>query len=253
MRIWVCLFLFLCSSCLAGTIDPSVPDEKYLEYGSQHECVVPITVMCDCGKKEGPHEMKASAVVISPRWILTAAHVVEGKRDARVKVRGEDFPLKVVFDKRFNRDKLYMYDLALGESDRDMRLDFYPELYEKKDEVGKAASICGYGLTGTFGSGSVKPGGIKRAGSNIVDKASDHVIFCSVSGGRRTSMEFLISKGDSGGGLFIDQKLAGINSFINAPDGKYNSNYGDESAHTRISLFIPWIRAHMKGENPPED
>jgi secreted trypsin-like serine protease len=66
-------------------------------------------------------------------------------------------------------------------------------------------------------------------------------LICSISGGKKTELEFLIASGDSGGGLFLDGKLAGINSFVSAEDGKTNSSYGDESGHTRISLYREWI------------
>jgi hypothetical protein len=46
--------------------------------------------------------------------------------------------------------------------------------------------------------------------------------------------------------LFIENKLAGINSFVAADDGKPNSNYGDESGHTRMSLYYNWILEQMK-------
>ena len=54
-------------------------------------------------------------------------------------------------------------------------------------------------------------------------------------------LEFLISHGDSGGGLFINGKLAGIHSFVSASDKKADSSYGDQSGHTRISTYKRWI------------
>ena len=55
-------------------------------------------------------------------------------------------------------------------------------------------------------------------------------------------MEFLISPGDSGGGLFIDSKLAGIHSgVIEDKPNKGKSKYGAVSLHTRISTYYDWI------------
>jgi len=56
-------------------------------------------------------------------------------------------------------------------------------------------------------------------------------------------MEFLIASGDSGGGLFIDKKLAGITSCVMTTDGNTDSNYNDERGHTRISQHINWIES----------
>jgi hypothetical protein len=62
----------------------------------------------------------------------------------------------------------------------------------------------------------------------------------------KTSLEFLIASGDSGGGLFIDGKLAGINSCIMAVNGSPKSDYRTESGHTRISINLDWILENTK-------
>lgn len=254
IRPLIVAWLMLCSASLGGTVDPSVPDEKCVEYGRGYECVVPIFGDCNCGGAGGkPHKYAASAVVIDPRWIVTAAHVVKGKEDVRITLKGSEHRMRrVVVSDRFREETLGRYDIALCESEEEMKLDFYPELYEGSDEVGKVAGICGYGATGTFSSGSVRVDGLKRGGSNRVVRSENHVLVCSSVDSPRTSLEMLIAVGDSGGGLFIDQKLAGINSFVMASDGKSDSDYGDECCHTRVSIFVPWIRGHMRGDAPEE-
>jgi len=243
-------------ACSAGTIDPSVSDDEYLKYGAKHGCVVEVHGECMCNKRKEnePHRFYASAVLISPRWALTAAHVVHGNADIKLRVEGKNHAVKrVIVNKNFREEALGRYDIALCESEDDIEMDFYPQLYEGGSEVGSVASICGYGVHGTFSTGASKTDGRKRAGSNVIDRAENHVMFCSATGDRKTNLEFMISHGDSGGGLFIDRKLAGINSFVSAADGKTNSDYGDECAHTRVSMFAKWIKAHMKGEEPDDD
>ena len=68
---------------------------------------------------------------------------------------------------------------------------------------------------------------------------------CSHGAKDCTNLEFLICNGDSGGGLFIDGKLAGINSCVVATDGNANSDYGDETYHTRISELQEWIKENQ--------
>lgn len=243
-------FTLATSVCAAGTIDPSVPDYKYLEYGGKHECVVSIQGRCENpGGEEKPYDFSASAVVVNPRWILTAAHFMKGSDKVRVHLKGREHRIsKIIVHDQFVKEKIGFYDIALGMSEDEMALDYYPDLYEKDDEQGKISSICGYGTTGTFKSGSVRWDGKKRAGSNIVENIENHVLVCSATRHRKTSMDFISASGDSGGGLFIDRKIAGINSFVSSSDKKTNSDYGDESYHTRVSLFVPWIRSHIGGE-----
>lgn len=242
------LFLTIASSCFAGTISPSAKDKDHLSYGQEHECVVKIYGDCTCELAGGKsHKFIASAVVISPRWIVTAAHVAKEAKNVKVMVRDKEYEIpRLVISEGFDLDKVGMNDIALGQSDVDMELDFYPDLYESDDEVGKIASICGFGTTGTFRTGATKTDGQKRAGSNVIDRAENHVLVCSVSNGPRTTLEFMISHGDSGGGLFIENKLAGINSFVSAVDGKPDSGYGDECNHTRVSLFVGWIKQNIR-------
>ena len=59
-------------------------------------------------------------------------------------------------------------------------------------------------------------------------------------------LEFMIAPGDSGGGMFIGNKLAGINSFLMAADKKPDGTYGDEAAFTRISLYVDWIAEQIE-------
>jgi len=245
---WI-LALLITSSSIGGTIDPSVPDSKYKEYGSKFESVVSLRGMCCCNKQKEEHPFYASAVVISPNWILTAAHVVKGGSEIKITIDGKDHDIKkIIINENFKDEEIGYHDLALGYCEDDLGLSFYPELYEKNDEVSKVVSIAGYGMTGTFSTGYEKSDGIRRAGSNIVERTERNVLVCTNMGGKRTQLEYMIASGDSGGGLFIDGKLAGINSFVMAADGKSNSDYGDECAHTRISLYTNWVKEKIKEE-----
>jgi hypothetical protein len=241
------ILLVMSSLSLGGTIDPSVPDSKYRDYGSKFECVVSLKGICCCEKKEDKHIFYASAVVIDPHWILTAAHVVSGAEDVKVSIKGKDYDIKkIIINKDFKEDEIGYHDIALGYCESELVMDFYPKLYEKDDEVSKVVSMAGYGMTGTFSTGYVKSDGIRRAGSNIIERTERNVLVCSNSVGKKTQLEYMIASGDSGGGLFIGNELAGINSFVMATDGKSNSDYGDECAHTRISLYVDWVAENMK-------
>ena len=235
------IFFLICGNSLGGTIDPNVADEKYIEYGRKHKCVVELSgVDKDSGKT-----FFASAVVIKPKIILTAAHILsEAVNKKSFIVVDKDTKINVIasiYPAEYKKDTFAMKDIAIGLLEKETTLDFYPELYDKDDEVGKICSISGIGITGNHKDGTSKHDGHKRAGSNIVDEIFKELLICSLNQGTKTSLEFLIANGDSGGGLFIDKKLAGINSCVMADDGSLNSNYRDWSGHTRVSIHKSWI------------
>lgn len=252
---YVILFLcfFFSSAVYSGTIDPSNSDADYIAYGNKHKCVLPIegiiklNVLHEDGSKTISARYTASCVAIAPRWVITAAHVIKDT-DSRFVVSG-DKKIEVmigIIPENFNDNIVGKNDIALCYLNKPLDLDFYPELYGGVDEVGKISSQAGYGATGTFHTGMAKNDGLKRAGSNIVEEIEKDMLICSVHRGKKTSLEFLIAKGDSGGGLFIDQKLAGIHSCVFSDDGSPNSDYGDTSGHTRISVFNKWIQETIK-------
>lgn len=224
----------------AGSIDPSTPDSKYLEFGKKFYCIQQLCGIYDDGSK-----FCASAVVIDSHHILTAAHVVKGYKTCHIVIDGKKFELsKITIHKDFESGGFGIADIALGYSEQDFNMEYYPEMYTNTDEEGKVCSISGYGLTGTFNTGTNKFDGLKRAGSNKIDTIIKDLLICTPSKKTDkdyTPLEFIIGSGDSGGGLFIDGKLAGINSCIMAEKRSPCSKYGEESGYTRISKFSDWI------------
>ncbi|NBO99273.1 MAG: hypothetical protein EBU90_03980 [Proteobacteria bacterium] len=236
--------IFLCailgSSCFAGTIDPNNPDSEYIKFGEKHQCVIPISGI----DKSSNRQYHASCVVIKPKVIVTAAHILTETVEETAFILFNNEKIKIiayVYPKDFHLDKHAEKDIAVALLEKDVIIDFYPELYDNDDEIGKICSISGHGITGNYFEGAVRYDGKKRAGSNIVDEISNELLVCSVRGTPKTRLEFLIANGDSGGGLFIDKKLAGINSCVMAEDKKADSNFADWSGHTRVSLHKKWI------------
>lgn len=228
----------------SGTIDPGTPDIKYIEYAIDFNYIAKL-----CGLYEDGSKFCASAVAIDDHHILTAAHVVKGSVSCTVTIDGKEFCLTNVIIHKDFESKFGVADIAIGYSEKPFNLRFYPPLYAESDEASKVCSISGYGITGTFKTGAVISDQKKRAGSNIIDKIYEDMLICSPSKPHepdRTSLEFFIASGDSGGGLFIGDSLAGINSCVMAVDRSPCSKYNEESGHTRISKFIPWINQHRK-------
>jgi hypothetical protein len=222
-----------------GTIDPNTPDSKHVEYGSKFHSVVKICCFDGKGLSCG------SAVIISPNWIVTAAHVVENCHSWSITVGDEQYKIdKMIIHEEYKTEVFGYNDIALGHLEKEIKLEHYPELYKDSDEVGKICSMAGWGFTGTFNTGIEKSDGKRRGGSNFIDRTERKILVCSPSkkNEKTTELEYLIGSGDSGGGLFIGNKLAGIHSSVIGYDGKPNSTYTDESCHTRVSLFHNWIK-----------
>lgn len=247
MKFYLCIFLSLSYAInivSAGTIDPSVPDSKYVDYGSKFDCVGQL-----CGVYNNGTFFCGSAVVIKENIVLTAAHVVKDYKACHIKIKDKNYDVvKVISYSDFTNKLGDGGDIAICFVKEPIKLDFYPELYSESNELDKVCSIAGCGLTGTFITGAKKSDSKKRAGSNVIDNIYDDLLICSVSKNdkRKTALEFLIGSGDSGGGLFIGNKLAGINSCVLADDKKPDSGYSDESGHTRISKYRKWILDNTK-------
>lgn len=225
---------------MAGTIDPDTPDSKYIEYGEKFTNIVKIFCLDGKGISSG------SAVVIGDHWILTAAHVVENCHSWSIEIDNKKYKIsKMIMHPKYKIDKFGYDDIALGYIEENLCLNIYPDLYEESDEVGKFCSMAGWGFSGDFNTGVKFYDKKRRGGSNFIDKTERHTLVCSPSRPTQkpTELEYLICTGDSGGGLFIDGKLAGIHSSVmSANDKKPNSSYENESCHTRVSLYAGWIK-----------
>ena len=84
-----------------------------------------------------------------------------------------------------------------------------------------------------------------RAGTNHIERFERGMIVCTASPGR-SRLELCISPGDSGGPLFCQGKLAGVNCVTMAPKGPLKSRAGEESGHVRVWLYREWIEGVMK-------
>lgn len=243
---YVILFFFA-SKAFAGTIDPGTPDSKYVEFGKQFPFVVQITNDIDCKKCDKAHAQHASAVIIRPHWALTAAHVINGSKDDVLHVGEKKHRVGYkIQHKEYDEDKVGLHDIALCYSAEDFKLDFYVPLYRKTDELGQAVTIAGWGATGNFATGVTKSDNTRRAGHNKLASSFLSVVTCVPRKEGRFPLEFMIAPGDSGGGMFIGNELAGINSFLAHADGKPDGSYGDDSAFTRVSLYADWVESQIE-------
>ena len=253
---WYVFIVLTVSLASAGTRDPDTPDEKYVEFGKKFENVQVFKGVIDIQIVDKDNaiftEQYGSCVIIKPHWVLTAAHMVtdDGKEVKAVSVikDGKEYNLPYFIrhpEHDLNDDT--KNDIALCYSEQEIPCKFYPELYRQADERNKLSTIAGYGWHGTFETGMTDLDGKKRGGHNRIDDVQENHLLClPTKGPDKRPLEFLITQGDSGGGLFIGNKLAGINSLLFVPDGVPDGTYTDIAAFTRISLVADWIDAEIE-------
>ena len=244
-KLFLVLALLPSSVVSAITYRSDVSDSKVLAWGAKHECVIRIQgESCSTSFK-----CSGSGVVIDPHIVITAAHVMTDMQDAYVVDNdGKHHDIKTaVVPAGWSIDTFGTKDIAVLYVEQPIKLPFYPDLYTKSDEVGKVCSIAGWGRHGTFDSGystTKHKGWNRRAGSNIVDEIDRELL--SISPTRKgqpknTTLEAIISPGDSGGGMFISGKLAGIHSVLMTAKGNLNGGYHCFSGSTRVSQYHKWI------------
>lgn len=244
LLIWICLAHSL---IFAGTIQSINYDELHLNFAKDLKFNSVLLLIC---KNNNDIIFTSSCVAIKSNIVVTAAHLISrlDKEDRLYVVcDGVNNPIrKIVSHPNFRHTKMGFYDIAICYTENPINIDEFPELYKKKDELNKQVLLCGFGMSGNFATGATINDLKKRAGANTIDSIKNHSLVCSVNTSPYSDLEFLTAHGDSGGGLFIDEKLAGIHSYIYASDKHPDASITDKSGHTRISIFVDWIEANSK-------
>lgn len=227
--------------CFAGTTLDYKLDKDHQKYAKLFSGVGVLrgVVMDDRTKI-----VDGTAIAIHDHWILTAAHCVmySKKEDLVFSINDKLYDIDMVFiGKDFDGSSASSIgDIALCRVRLNMDLNKYHQIYEGCDEKGKYCSISGYGVFGDCFSFKRNKDYKLRAGSNIVEDIKNDKLITNISILFPTKLEYLISRGDSGGPLFIDDKIAGIHSFVSGPFEE--STVGTYGFHTRVSHYSEWIK-----------
>ncbi len=269
--------------CRATIIRHDRPAAKYRELGEApaFQCVGKAAVEPKPGDKT--KTFYGSAVLIAPRWVLTAGHVAAKAPPEKMRYTfgGEQYrAIRCVprpapqFPGTLREAALAGIaagaDLALVELDRPVRNVRPAERYRGKEEVGRTMTKVGHGCIGDGLAGmKLPPTQEWGGGNNVIDAAgaklgklvvSENVLLCDFDHpsdptlnrlGAPTPLELEvgISKGDSGGGWFIEEggswKLVAITSGNPPPTGDPgdpgSEKYGAVMAGVRVSTANQWI------------
>jgi hypothetical protein len=248
----------------AGTIRADVNPQVYLDLGAQakYANVGRVNTTLSTGA------LISSGTLIAPDVVLTAAHTLDGAASLSFFVGGSTYTAS-----QWSAYPLWTSNLEAGYDLGLVRLSS-PVLnvtpatrYTGKSELGMTVTEVGYGMTGTGLTGATRYDGKKRAGTNRIDSlsagsgSSARLMWMDfdqpnsrsrsrISDNGPTLLEYLIARGDSGGGLFMDTKsgtqLIGVSSFGYSLDGKVDASYGEKAGFTRVSAFNSWIDAMLR-------
>ena len=197
----------------------------------------------------------AHGVLISPRWLLTAAHTTFClEHGIRIAVGEQRVAVKQLYIHPGHTPGV-SHDIALVELQSPIT-DIKPaKLFQEKSETGLIATLIGRGGTGNGKTGITTDNyankGVLRKAQNQVDRADGPLLwFRFDSGDQALELEGISGGGDSGGPAFItrddDFWLLGVSSrYGGGPSEKYQSR----EVYSRVSYFVPWINKVM---NPAE-
>ena len=260
------------SHARAGSIRDDREDQDYAELlrDDRYASVGSITWLLGLARGSG--------TLISPRWVLTAGHVVDSAGARTFRAGGTASNNGTAFGgaqniphESWSRDAILAgFDIGLVRLTNPVTTIAPASRFTSADEVGRIGTSVGFGVfaTGKTPANPLETVGQKRAGQNVIDAQGgnayagagnsliaadfddpDNADGLNSFGGSTEplDLEYCVTSGDSGGGLFVDvgarSFVAAVHSFVEDPYSATgdDSLYRDTFGSTRVSAFNQWI------------
>jgi len=264
----ICL-LASCQFAAAIVIRPDRPDSRYLEFGKKFPAVCKVkwrkAQEMVRGKERRTRELYGSGILVTPTWVLTVGHVVEGASNSPQSIVAifddQEYEVRrVVVHPDYPTDPEQLAvggDIALLELSKPV-IGIRPvPLFVTEVVKGQAGILVGFGVRGTFATGALrdswdvancKPE--RRAGTNLVAGFPSTDPDCFETRIRpvdsATDLEAFGTTGDSGGPFLVEVSqgfaVAGlIRDHYGADDDDVVGNVGDRNGIVRIATYGAWI------------
>jgi hypothetical protein len=263
--------LLLCASCSAHAIviRHDVDDARYRVAPSEFPALADIP-----GEGHG--------ILIAPRWVVTAAHVLPAHALDQVSIAGVPRRVeRVVVYPGYEKlpDALVQQSLASGDAtpamahlaaSDDIALVLLAEpvadvapapLYAGSDEIGQQVKLVGKGGTGNglegMGQHSPHRTELRRAFNTVVDADERWLSLRFDAGDAGLALEGVGGDGDSGGPVLVEVdgewRVAGLFSWkrVEGPLADFRTGtYGQTSYSLRVARYAAWIDSVMASERP---
>jgi secreted trypsin-like serine protease len=258
----------------SGIIRDDVDKTKYMALAkeSQFDCI---------GKLSRGKKFVGSCVLVTNKYLLTSAHnFVDNNQVADITEYSFEFAGKVYKAKRVIVYPAYIdpetrknCDIAMAELTESVT-DIEPaHPGTTRDELNSDITGVGFGVSGTASKpAELKSAQEKIAGENVIDSLggfklngiptlmysdfdSPSTPGCNKLGSAvAKSLEYIVSGGDSGGGIFRKKnnkwELVGICSGVSLDVSQFQQTgyYGQLMYNTRVSAFADWIDSTLKSK-----